>query len=127
MRIPGASKQNLRIAGTHRQIGNANFGPRIERLGPINPSIDGFVDATLFVRTISVTERSYVNHGRILRINHDPADLPRVVQADVRPGSAAIRTFVDAVAGRQIGTDVGLAGSRVDGFGIGWRHSDGSD
>ncbi len=59
-----------------------------------------------------MAERTDVDDVGILRIDDDPADLARVLQADVRPGRAAIGGFIDAVAGRQIGTNIGLAGSR---------------
>jgi hypothetical protein len=74
-----------------------------------------------------MAQRPDVDDVRILRINHDPADLARLLQADVRPGRAAIRGFVDAVAGREIGTNVGLAGSGVNGFGVGGRYGDRAD
>jgi hypothetical protein len=36
-----------------------------------------------------------------LRIDHNPADLARILQADVIPGRAAVGGFVNAVAGRK--------------------------
>ena len=74
-----------------------------------------------------MTERADINDVRILRIHHDAADLACVLQADVRPGCAAVGRFIDAVAGREIGTNVGLAGSSINSFGIGRRHSDRAD
>jgi len=125
--MPCAGKQNLRIARTDRQIGNANVGSLIEHLAPMRSSIDGLVDAAFRIWAISMTECADVNHVRILRIHHDAADLVGVLQTDVRPGCAAIGRFVDAVTGRQIGTNVGLAGSSVDGLGIRGRHGDRAD
>jgi len=73
--------------------------PQIENPRPMRPSIDGFVDAALLVGainagTISVSQSADVNDVRILRIDHDPADLARVLQPDVIPSCAAVNGFV---------------------------------
>ena len=60
-----------------------------------------------------------INDIRILRINYDPADLTRVFQSDVSPGRAAISGFVNSVAGREVLTNVGLAGPGINNFRIG--------
>src|SRR6266436_5821655 len=52
---------------------------------PARPSIDGFVDAPVFARTIHVPQSADVNDAWILWIDRDPADLARVLQADVLP------------------------------------------
>ena len=98
----------------------------------MRPSIDGFVDAALLVGainagTISVSQSADVNDVRILRIDHDPADLARVLQPDVIPSCAAVNGFVDAVAGREVLTNVALAGSGINGFRIGGSHSQRAD
>src|ERR1700687_285685 len=90
-------------------------------------SIDGFVDAALFVGTKSVPQSANVNDARILRIDHNPADLARVLQADVIPRCAAVGGFVDAVAGRDVRTNVGLAGSGINGFRLGGSHGKRAD
>src|SRR5258708_13748286 len=113
MRMPGACEQELRIARTDRQIRNADLEARIENLGPTRSTVGGLVDTAFFVRTISVAKRADVDDIRISRIDHDPADLPRVLQTDVGPGSAAINRFVNAVARREIRTNVGLARPNV--------------
>ena len=45
----------------------------------MHSSIDGFVDAALFVRTISVPQSADINDVWILRIDHNPANLSRVL------------------------------------------------
>ena len=42
-------------------------------------SIDGFINPTLFAWSIGMAESAHVNYIRISRINHDPADLARVL------------------------------------------------
>jgi hypothetical protein len=48
---------------------------------------------------------------------NNPADLARLLQTDVIPRCAAIGGFVDAVAGREVLTNVALAGSGINGLG----------
>ena len=98
----------------------------------MRPSIDRLVDATLLVGTInagtiSVPQSANVNDVRILRIDHNPADLARVLQPDVIPRCAAIRGFVDAVSGREVLANVALAGSGINGSGIGGSHGQCAD
>src|ERR1700689_1564571 len=93
----------------------------------MNPAIDGLVDTPLFVRTVSVTERPNVDYVWILRLNHDAAYLASIVQADMRPGRAAIGGFVDAVARGQIGTNVGLTGTGINDLAVGWSDRDRAD
>src|ERR1019366_2502964 len=90
---------------------------------PMHSSIDGFVDAALFVRTISVPQSADIDGVWILWIDHNPANLSRVLQADVIPRCAAIAGFVDAVAGREILANVGFAGSGINDFRIRGSHS----
>ena len=66
----------------------------------MRPSIDGFVNPTLLVWSIGMTESTYVNNFRISRINHDSADLASILQAHVRPRGAAVDGFVNSIAGR---------------------------
>src|SRR5216684_1260168 len=87
----------------------------------------GLVDAAFFVGTIGVTKRADIDDTRVSRIDHDPADLPRVLQTDVGPSSTDINRFVNAVARREIRTDVGLARSNVDRLRVGWSHGNRAD
>ena len=95
-------------------------------------SIDGFIDAALLggtigAGTVSVPQRGDVNDVRIPRIDGNAADLARVLQTDVTPCGAGVGGFKDAVAGRKILANVGLAGSGIDGFRIGGSHGQRAD
>src|ERR1700722_2341658 len=127
MRIPCAGIQELRIAATYRQVGNANFRSLIEDLGPMHSAINGFINSTLLVWRISVTKSAHIDNLRILRINHDSADLARILQAYVRPGGAAVAGFVNTVTRRQVGSNIRLARSGVDRLGVSRCHGDCSD
>src|SRR4030081_3914665 len=85
-------------------------------------SIAGFVDAPVFARTIHVPQNAHINDGRILWIDRNPADLARVLQADVLPRRTAVSGFVDTVAGREVFANVGLAGSGINNFRVGGSH-----
>src|SRR5258708_181918 len=127
MRMPGACEQELRISRTDRQIRNADLAARIENLGPMRSTVCGLVDAAFFVGTIGVTKRADIDDIRVSRVDHDPADLARVLQTDVGPSSAAINRFVNPVARREIRTNVGLARPNVDGLRVRWGYNDGAD
>src|SRR5580700_8312328 len=90
-------------------------------------AVDGFVDAALFVRTISMAHGADINDICILGIDYDTADLPRVLQANVIPRSASVSGLVDAVSGREILAYVGLAGARINNIWIGGGHGQGTD
>ena len=63
----------------------------------------------------------------VLRIDDDLRDLLRVAQAEVRPRLAGVGGLVDAVAGRQVGPLLRLAGADVDDVGIRGRHRQRAD
>ncbi len=63
---------------------------------------------------------------RIGRMHDDLADLSFLLP-NVSPGFAGISRLVDAVAGRHISANVGLARADVNDIRIGRRHSDGTD
>src|SRR5438105_2116806 len=90
-------------------------------------SVGGFIDAAFFVWTVSVAQGADVDNICVSRIDHDSTDLARVFQADVRPCRAAIHGFINAVARREIRTNVGLAGSSVDRLRVGWSYGNGPD
>ena len=54
----------------------------------------------------------------IARIDRDLRDLLAVAQAEVRPGPAGIRRFVNAVTDGKVGAMQTFAASGVDDFGI---------
>ena len=93
----------------------------------MRPSIYGFVNPTLLVWSIGMTESTYVNNFRISRVNHDSADLAGILQAHMRPRGAAVTGSVNAIAGRQVRSNIRLASSCVDRLRIRWRNRDGPD
>ena len=96
--MPRAGKQELRMTGTNCQIRDADFWTLIENFGPMLSAVDGFVDATLLVRTVDMSQSADIDESRVLRVDDDPADMARVLQSDVEPASTAIDGLVDTVA-----------------------------
>jgi hypothetical protein len=76
--MPRAGKQKLGMTGTDCQIRDADFRTLIENSGPMRAAVDGFVDATLLVRTVNMSQSPDVNDSRVLRVDDDPADMARV-------------------------------------------------
>src|SRR5579872_591914 len=68
--------------------------------------------------------RGYVNSIRILGIDANLTDRPRVVKPNVRPGLSGIRRFVNSVALRDVRTQTGLAHSDVDYVRVRFRNPD---
>jgi hypothetical protein len=90
MCVPSARKQKLGIAGTDRQIRDADFCSLIKNLAPMMAAIYRFVDASLRVRAVSMSEGTHVDDTRVLGIYHDPADLARILQPHVSPRVSAV-------------------------------------
>jgi hypothetical protein len=59
----------------------------------------------------------------VSRIDYDPADLLRLIEANVCPCLAAVARFIHAIAGGEVRSNIRLAGSCINGFGIGWGNS----
>ncbi|PYX98696.1 MAG: hypothetical protein DMG64_21055 [Acidobacteria bacterium] len=62
-----------------------------------------------------------------MRINHNSRDLPRVLEPEVLPCNACVGTLIDSIAGREIRSQIGLAGADVDSVRIRSCESDGAN
>ena len=127
VRVPHRGIDHLRILRRQRQIHRPDFRTFVEHLPPGVSAVRRAVHAALRVGSVGVTERHHINRVRIPRIDADRPNLPRVAQADISPGLAAVHGLVDAVADSKIGPDVGLAGAHINHVGVRRRHGDGSD
>src|SRR5580704_11512599 len=90
----------------------------------MRPSINGFVNSALLIWSVGVTESADIDDVRISRIDYDSADLAGILQAYVGPRRAAVGRFVNAIAGRQVGSNVGLASSGKDRLRVRWCQCD---
>ena len=116
--------------GRHGDVGDAHVGALIEHALPVIAAVGGLVDAALVVGPVGVAQHADVQGLCIRRVNENAADLARIVEADVLPGCSSVVAAIHAVAGGEIGADVGLACAHVDHLGIGRRdgkRADGGD
>ncbi len=112
--MPRARKHNLRRSSANRQIGNSDLRSQIENPRPMRSSVERLKNTALIVGSIRVPQSAHIHDVRIARINHNSADVPRIFEANVRPGCAAVGGFVNAVAEGKRGANVTLAGSSIN-------------
>ena len=95
----------------------------LERARPVGRS----EDPAFFVRPVRMSEHRHEQPIRIFRIDRDLRNLLSVTQAEVCPCSPGVRGFVDAIAGREVGTLQPFTAAGVDDVRVGWRNRKGAD
>ena len=90
-------------------------------------TVGGAEDAAFSVGAVGMTFDGNEEPFGIIGIDDDVGDLLGVVEADARPGFAAVSRAVQAVADGKIGALQTLAAADVDGVGIGGCDGDGAD
>ena len=99
----------------------------IKNLFPGFATIKRTENAALSIWTIGVPKRGDQNAVRILGVDNQLADRPRIAQADVLPGLAAVNRFVNAVTMRGVAADAAFARSYIDDVWIGRRNRQTAD
>ena len=99
----------------------------IENLLPGLPAVNGAKDAALGIWTIRMAKRRNQHAVGIFWIDDQLADRPRIAQADVLPGLAAVNRFVNAVTMGCVATNAPFARSDVDDVRIGRRNRQAAD
>ena len=94
---------------------------------PFLAAIFGIEDATLRIRSVGVPERRDKDFLRVARIDENPRNLARIVEANVRPAFAAIGGLIHAVAVGNGRTHVRLTTAHIDDLRIGGGDGDGTD
>ena len=82
-------------------------------------AIGRFEDAALLVRPKRMPQSRDPDRIGIVRVDPDLADVARLLQPDVRPGSPLVRALVDPVAVRDVDPDRGFARAGINDIGIG--------
>src|SRR5437870_227501 len=72
------------------------------------------INTAIRIRSVGMAQGSYVDEVEIFRIDDDPANLPRVLEANMFPGLAAIGRFVHPVAELDRVAHVGFARADVN-------------
>src|SRR5207253_6272450 len=83
------------------------------------PAVNGAKDAALGIWTIRMAKRRNQHAVGIFWIDDQLADRPRIAQADVLPGLAAVNRFVNAVTMGGVATNAAFTGSYIDDVRIG--------
>src|SRR2546429_4930346 len=91
------SKNNIRFLRINFDVDPAGVFIFIENLLPRLPAVNGAKDAALGIWTIRMAKRRNQHAVGIFWIDDQLADRPRIAQADVLPGLAAVNRFVNAV------------------------------
>jgi hypothetical protein len=116
--------QDVRVERVHRDVDDADvasFRHRGQHLLPRGAPVGGAVEPALLVLGVEVPEGRHVHHVGIVGMDHDPADVVRLGQADVGPRLSAVRGLVDAVAPVAAARVVRLAGAQVEDVRVGAR------
>src|SRR5580704_12540593 len=98
MRIPRSCEENLRLRGGYCDIRDADIRPLIENPRPRITAVNRLVDAALVARTVCVPQHADIYGARVAGIDENPADLPRVFEANVRPCRASVLAAIHAIA-----------------------------
>ena len=117
----------LGLCGIDGDIGDAGVFVDDEGLGPGGAAVGALVDAALFVGTPEIAERRDVHDVGIGGMDDDAADVVGLLEAQMRPGGAAIHRLVDAIAPGGALAIVGLAGAHVEDGGVGRREREVAD
>ena len=117
-RFPDRGIDDARIVLVDAQVNRAGFVADKEHALPASPAIPRAKDAALVIAPESVSQGRYKDRIRVLRVDAQLADMPRIAQAAMLPTAPAIAGFVDAIAMRNINADGRLAHARVNDIGV---------
>ncbi len=126
-RVPERGVHDLRVLRVELQVDRADVLVLVEHLLPRGAAVAGAEDAAVGVRAVDVAERGDEHHVRVLGVHDHPPDVPRVVEADVRPRLPGVGGLVHPVAERVLRPHVGLARAHVDDVRLGRRHANRAD
>ena len=89
-RLPERGVYGVGVRGIHREIDGAGVVVLEEHFAPGRAAVGRLEHAAFGVRPVLMAERRDVDDVRIVRIDDDFPDLPRIVETDVRPRFAAV-------------------------------------
>ena len=124
---PAAGVQDARVERVHGQVHGAGVGAAVQHLFPGLPAIARAVHPALGVRAEGVAQRGHVDQVRVLRVHADAADVARLLQPQVLPGTPGVRGAVHPVAIGDVDADGGLARAGVDHVRVRRRHRQRAD
>src|SRR6266481_2356068 len=90
LRLVESSEQDVRIGRNESEVDGSGLVVLEENFLPRFAAVGGTEDSARFVGAVSVTHRRDEEDVGICRMDDDPGDVSRILEADVRPGLAAI-------------------------------------
>ncbi len=124
--LPEAGVEHVRILRVHRQVHGACLVASEQHLVPGLSAVARFEDPAVGVRAVRITERCDVDDVGVRRMDANPADGHRLLEAHVAPGLAGIGRLVDPVTLDDVAAHRDLAHPGVDDVGVGLRDRDGA-
>src|SRR5262249_36910413 len=112
-RLPQAGEHDSRVVRVDRHVRGARVRVREQHPVPGLAAVLGAVDAAFGAWSEGVPEHRGERDVGVPRVDGHCPDLADLVP-DVLPGLAGVGAPVDAVAGRDVAADVGLAAADVD-------------
>src|SRR6202022_3118055 len=112
-RLPERRVDDARVRRIDAHVDAAGFRSAGQDLLPRLAAITGAKDAAFGVGPVRVSERGDVGRVGILRMHPDLADVPRVLESEMRPRLAAVGRAVRPVPVRDVAADAGLAHARL--------------
>src|SRR5476649_295491 len=108
-RLPQDGVDGLRIRRVEGHVDRTGILIAIEHFLKRHTAVGGAKDAALLVRSVRMSEHCDEEAIGIGRIDLDHRNLLTVAQPEVLPALSAVRRFVNAVTGREIGAMEALA------------------
>ena len=127
LHVPQRRVQDARIARIHRDVDRAGGVVDEQHALPRLAAVGRAIDAARRVLAARVAHRRDEHAVGIARVDDDARDVPRVVEAEVRPRLAGVGRAIHAVAVGPVFAQVGLAAADVDDVRIGRRDRDRAD
>src|SRR5207248_1417623 len=126
-RLPERRVQDPWIVRIDREIDGAGSIAPIEHLLPRPATVARSEHAALGVAPVRVPECRDILGIGVARVHADPADVPRVIQAQMRPGLSRVGRAIHAVTVRDVAANAALAHPDVDHVRVRLRDADAAD
>src|SRR5262249_51299301 len=127
IRLPERRKDNVRIPPIDLDVDPAGLRVAEQCALPRPAAVGALVDAALVARRAVAPEIGHEDDVGVGRVNADLGNGVARREADVAPGLAGVRRFVDAVAGHDVAADARLAHADEDDVGARFGDGDGAD
>ena len=125
--LPERGVHDVRIARIDLDVVGAGVLVLVQHFLKRPTAIGRAEDAALLVRPVGMAEGGDEEAIGIVRIDCDHRDHLRVVETEIRPALSSVRGLIEAIPGREVGSNDPCARADVDHIRIGGRDADGAD